>query len=133
MISVSLMFLISAAVMITAATTLHTQGLPMNNVVEMIPLLEPIAGKAALLFFVIGIVAVGLSSHLPNLLVIPWLIIDYREAKTTTKTVLYRIILCVLTIISVLGVAIGFKPVFIMLLSHACLAVVLPITIASIL
>ena len=41
----------------------------MNNITEMIPLMEPIAGKAALGVFVIGILAAGLSSHLPNLLV----------------------------------------------------------------
>ena len=131
-ISASLMFLISAAVMITAATTLHVKGLNMNNVVEMIPLLEPIAGTAALSVFVIGIVAAGLSSHLPNLLVIPWLIIDYREVKRDTRTKTNRVILFVLSIIGVAGVALGLKPVFIMLLSQACLAVVLPITIGSI-
>ena len=77
-VSASMMFIISAAVMVAAATTLHAQGIKMNNIVEMIPLLEPIAGKAAMSVFVIGIVAAGLSSHLPNLLVIHWLLIDYK-------------------------------------------------------
>lgn len=131
-VSASMMFLISAAVMITAATTLYMKGLKLNNVVEMIALLEPIAGKAALAVFVIGIIAAGLSSHLPNMLVIPWLIIDYRDAERDTQSTSNRIILFVLTILSVGGVVWGFKPVFIMMLSQACLAVVLPITIASI-
>ena len=132
MISASMMFLISAAIMITAATTLHVKGLKMNNVTEMISLMEPIAGKAALAVFVIGILAAGLSSHLPNMLVIPWLIIDYREDRRNTKTTTYRIILLVLSVISVLGTAFGFKPVFVLMLSQACIAIVLPITIASI-
>ncbi len=132
MVSVSMMFLISAAVMVTAATTLHAQGLKMNNVAEMVPLLEPIAGKAALSVFVIGILAAGVSSHLPNMLVIPWLIIDYRNDKRDTKTKPHRLILGVLTAISVLGTALGFKPVFVLMLSQACIAIVLPITIASI-
>jgi len=132
MISASMMFLISAAIMVTAATTLHVKGLKMNNVTEMISLMEPIAGKAALAVFVIGILAAGLSSHLPNMLVIPWLIIDYRNDKRDTKTTTYRIILFVLTVISVLGTALGFKPVFVLMLSQACIAIVLPITIASI-
>jgi Mn2+/Fe2+ NRAMP family transporter len=130
--SASMMFLISAAVMVTAATTLHVRGLKLNNVAEMIPLMEPIAGKAALGVFVIGIVAAGLSSHLPNLLVIPWLMIDYRNEKRDTQTKKYRIILLILTVISVLGVAFGFKPVFVLMLSQACITIVLPITIASI-
>lgn len=129
-VSASMMFLISAAVMITAATTLYVKGIKMNSVVEMIPLLEPIAGKAAMGIFVIGIAAAGLSSHLPNLLVIPWLIIDYKEEKRDTNTTVYRIILGILTALSIIGVNLGFKPVFIMILSQACIAIVLPITIA---
>jgi Mn2+/Fe2+ NRAMP family transporter len=126
------MFIISAAVMITAASTLHVQGLTMNNVAEMVPLLEPIAGKAALGVFVIGIVAAGLSSHLPNLLVIPWLLIDYKNEERNTQTKKYRIILFILSVISVFGVAFGFKPVFVLMLSQACIAIILPITIACI-
>ena len=132
LISASMMFLISAAIMITAATTLHVKGLKMNNVAEMVPLLEPIAGKAALSVFVVGIVAAGLSSHLPNLLVIPWLIIDYNNEDRNTKTKRNRIILGILTIVSVIGTAMGFKPVFVLMLSQACIAIVLPITIASV-
>jgi Mn2+/Fe2+ NRAMP family transporter len=131
-ISVSMMFFISASVMITAASTLHLQGLTMNNVAEMVPLLEPIAGKAALGVFVIGIVAAGLSSHLPNLLVIPWLIIDYKNEERNTQTKKYRVILLILSIISVFGVVLGFKPVFVLMLSQACIAIVLPITIGCI-
>lgn len=132
LISASMMFIISAAVMITAATTLHVRGLKLNNVAEMIPLMEPIAGKAALGVFVIGIIAAGLSSHLPNLLVIPWLIIDYNDEIRDTRKIKYRIILFILSLISVLGVALGFKPVFILMLSQACIAIVLPLTIAAV-
>ena len=32
---------------------------------------------------------------------------------------------------SIIGVTLGFKPIFIMMLSQACIAIVLPITIAS--
>jgi len=131
MISATMMFVISAAVMITAATTLHVKGLKMNNVSEMIPLMEPIAGKTALSVFTLGILAAGISSHLPNLLVIPWLIIDYREENRDTQTPRNRIILLILSLISVLGVALGFKPVFLLLLSQASIAIMLPVSIAS--
>jgi Mn2+/Fe2+ NRAMP family transporter len=131
-ISASLMFILSAAVIITAASTLFVKGLRMNSVAEMIPLLEPIAGKRALGIFVIGIFAAGLSSHLPNLLVIPWLIIDYREESRDTRKLRYRIILLLLSVISLVGVLFNFKPVFIMIISQACLAVILPVTIGAI-
>ena len=131
-ISASLMFIISAAILITASSTLYVQGLSMNNVAEMIPLMEPIAGKAALSVFVIGILAAGLSSHLPNMLVIPWLIIDYKEQERNTQTTYYRIMLFVLTFTSILGTAFEFRPVFVLMLSQACIAIVLPVTIGSV-
>jgi len=131
LVSVVLMFVISAAVLITAATTLHVQGLKMNHVAEMIPLLEPLAGKAAITVFTIGILAAGISSHLPNLLVIPWLIIDYRDEVQNTKTPRNRLILFVLCLIAVLGVALKLKPVFLLLLSQASIAIILPVSIVS--
>ncbi|TSE08302.1 Nramp family divalent metal transporter [Aquimarina algiphila] len=131
-VSASLMFIISSAILITAASTLHVKGLSLNNVAEMIPLMEPIAGKAALGVFVIGILAAGLSSHLPNTLVIPWLIIDYKEQERNTKTVSSRVIVLLLTLSSILGIGLGFRPVFILMLSQASIAIVLPITIGSV-
>ncbi len=132
LVSASMMFIIGASILITAATTLYVQGVKLNNVVEMIPLLEPIAGKATLSVFTVGILAAGLSSHLPNMLVIPWLIIDYKSEDRDTRTRRNRLVLLVLSIFSVLGVGLGIKPVFIMMLSQASLAIVLPVTIASI-
>ncbi len=131
LVSVILMFVISAAVLITAATTLHVQGLKMNHVAEMIPLLEPLAGKAGITVFTLGILAAGISSHLPNLLVIPWLIIDYRDEVQNTRTPRNRILLFVLSLIAVLGVALKFKPVFLLLLSQASIAIILPVSIVS--
>jgi Mn2+/Fe2+ NRAMP family transporter len=122
---------ISSAVIITAASTLYVKGIRMNHIVDMIPILEPLAGKSALGVFVIGILAAGLSSHLPNLLVIPWLIMDYRDEPRNTKTPKYRLILFLLTLISMTGIFLGFKPIFIMIISQACIAVVLPVTIAA--
>ena len=132
LISVFFMFVISTAIMITAASTLHVQGIKMNNIVEMIPLLEPLAGRAALAIFVLGIFAAGLSSHLPNLLVIPWLIIDYTKSDRNVQNKKYRILLLLLSIISILGVAFGFKSIFVLMLSQACIAIVLPLSIAAI-
>lgn len=131
-ISALLMLLISAAIMITAATTLHHQGIKLNHISEMVGIMVPLAGEGAMNLLVIGIVAAGLSSHLPNLLVIPWLIIDFKdEPRNITKTK-YRIILSLLSLLSVAGVCLGFKPVFILLLSQAFLSIVLPLMVAAI-
>lgn len=131
LISVALMFVISAAVLITAATTLHVQGLKMNHVAEMIPLMEPLAGKAAITLFTLGILAAGISSHLPNLLVIPWLIIDYRGEVQNTQTTRNRILLFLLSLVAVTGVALKLRPVFLLLLSQASIAIILPVSVVS--
>jgi Mn2+/Fe2+ NRAMP family transporter len=130
LISTSIMFLISMAVLVTSANTLHIQGLKMNSVVEMIVMLQPIAGDAAIFIFVLGVLAAGFSSHLPNLLVIPWLLQDYEEKKLELQNKRTRIIIFILVTISTIGVVTGIKSVFIMMLSQACLTIVLPITLA---
>lgn len=130
--SATLMFIVSAAILITAAATLHKQGIPLNNIVEMIPMLETVFGSFALGIFVIGVLSAGLSSHLPNLLVIPWLIDDYQSVTRNTKSVRNRVILVFLTMFSFLGVSIGLKPIFLMLLSQAAISIILPLVLAVI-
>ncbi len=130
-VSATLMFIVSAAVMITAAATLHQQGIPLNRIAEMIPMLEPVFGSLALSVFVVGIVAAGLSSHIPNLLVIPWIIDDYRGKPRNTRTQRNRIILVLLSLFSFAGASLGFKPVFLMLLSQASISVVLPLILCA--
>jgi len=130
-VSATLMFVLSAAVLIAAAGTLHETGFKFNHIAELIPVLEPVYGKAALSIFVIGILAAGISSHLPNLLVIPWLVLDYQGAPRQTNTLRYRMMLLSLSLLAVAGVLTGTRPVFLMLLSQASIAAVLPLTLAG--
>jgi len=130
-VSATLMFIVSAAVMITAATTLHKQGLHLNRISEMIPMLEPLFGDFALNIFVIGVIAAGISSHLPNLLVIPWIISDYQGVDRNVKTKRNRLLLLALSLASLFGVIVGVKPIFLMLMSQACIAMVLPIVLGG--
>lgn len=131
-ISASMMFILSGAIIITAATTLHERGMKMNEVSEMVLLLEPIAGDATVGILVVGIVAAGLSSHFPNLLIIPWLLIDYFDSDRDVQTPFYRGLLFVLSLVSLVGVLLGLKPVFILLISQAFIAVVLPVTLGAV-
>jgi len=131
-VSASLMFVISSAVMITAATTLYEKGIRLNHIAEMIPMLEPIFGSFAISIFIIGIIAAGFSSHLPNLLVIPWILDDYRELNRNTSSFTNRTILLILSAFSFIGVSFNIKPVYLMLLSQACISVVLPLVLIAI-
>lgn len=126
--SATMMFILSAAVIITASTTLHAQGLKMNHIKEMIPMLQPLFGPLALFIFVIGIMAAGISSHLPNMMVIPWFSDDMNGRPRNTRTLNKRILLGGLTIISMLG-AITARPVFLLLLSQSSISIVMPLAL----
>jgi Mn2+/Fe2+ NRAMP family transporter len=127
-VSASMMFVLSAAVMITATSTLHEQGLKMNHIKEMIPMLQPIFGPAALFVFTVGILAAGISSHLPNMMVIPWLTDDMNGRVRVINTPLKRMVLGGLTGVSMLGVFMS-RPVFLLLLSQAGISVVMPMAL----
>lgn len=127
-VSASMMFLLSAAVLITAAATLHEQNLRMNHIKEMIPMLKPLFGPAALFIFALGIMAAGISSHLPNMMVIPWLSDDISGKPRNIKTTWKRTVLGVLTVISIMGVFTA-RPVFLLLLSQAGISIVMPMAL----
>ncbi len=128
MVSAVMMFVLSAAVMLTAAATLHVNGQKMNHIKEMIPMLRPLFGPLALFVFAIGIMAAGISSHLPNMMVIPWLSDDMQGKTRNTRTLPKILVLGGLTVISMLGVMID-RPVFLLLLSQAGISVVMPLAL----
>ena len=87
LVSASCMFILSAAVMITATATLHEAGMKMNHIKEMIPMLQPLFGPAALFVFTLGILAAGLSSHLPNMMVAGQSLLKKRTDRNQCKVV----------------------------------------------
>ena len=128
LVSASCMFILSAAVMITATATLHEAGMKMNHIKEMIPMLQPLFGPAALFVFTLGILAAGLSSHLPNMMVIPWLSDDLSGRPRNIRTLNKRLILAGLSIVSILGVFMA-RPVFLLVLSQAGISLVMPMAL----
>lgn len=124
------MFLISAAVMIVASETLFAEGIRVNTVPELLPILVPIAGGFTVIVMIIGISAAGLSSLLPNILAVPWLVKDYRGDQNPLRKPRNWIIFA-FVLYCTLGTVFGIRPIFLMLLSQASLAVLLPLTIIS--
>ena len=129
LVSATMMFILSASVLITAAATLHAQGHKMNSISEIIPMLRPMFGDSAMFLFVAGILAAGLSSHLPNMMVIPWLTRDMQGQPRTTRTPRLAYVFGLLTLVSILGAVLETKPVFLMLLSQAGISVVMPLAL----
>ena len=131
-VSVSLMFIISAAIMAAAAGTLFAEGLGLSRASQMIALLEPLAGKLAVSIFAIGIIAAGVSSQFPNVLMLPWLICDYTETKRDMTLPKYRLMVFVISLLGLVVPLFGGRPVLVMIVSQAFNAVILPVTVVCI-
>lgn len=131
-VSVSLMFLISASIMAAAAGTLYAEGLGLSKASQMIELLEPLAGPLATALFAVGIVAAGVSSQFPNVLMLPWLICDYTGAERNMTLPKFRIMVFLISLLGLVVPFFGARPVLVMIVSQAFNAVILPITVACI-
>lgn len=132
LVSVSLMFIISAAIMASAAGTLYVEGVPLSNASQMITLLEPLAGGFAVSIFALGLVAAGVSSQFPNVLMLPWLLCDYSGSERNMTLGKYRLIVLFISLLGLVVPIFEARPVFVMIISQAFNAVILPITVGCI-
>jgi len=132
-VAVVMMFVISGSIMAAAAGTLYAEGLGLEKATQMIDLLEPLAGSFATTIFVIGIVAAGVSSQFPNVLMLPWLLCDFNESERDMTLPRYRIIVGIISLLGLVVPMLGARPVFVMIVSQAFNAVILPVTVACIL
>lgn len=132
-ISVLLMFIISMSIMAAAAGTLYASNLGLTKASQMIELLEPLAGSMATAIFVGGIVAAGVSSQFPNVLMLPWLLCDYNQSETEMTLPKYRIMVFFISLLGLVVPIFNAPPVFVMIVSQAFNAVILPVTVLCIL
>ncbi|MCF8715580.1 Nramp family divalent metal transporter [Joostella atrarenae] len=130
--SATLMFLISGSIMAAAAGTLYKEGIQLSEASQMIELLEPLAGGLASSIFAIGIIAAGVSSQFPNILMLPWLICDYNESERDMSLPKYRIIVFLISLLGLVVPIFNGRPVFVMILSQALNAIILPLTVLGI-
>ena len=132
-VAVGMMFVISGSIMAAAAGTLYVEGLGLENVSQMIGLLEPLAGSFATTIFVVGIVAAGVSSQFPNVLMLPWLLCDFNQSERDMTLPRYRIIVLGISLLGLVVPIFEARPIFVMIVSQAFNAVILPVTVACIL
>ena len=132
-VAVVMMFIISASIMAAAAGTLYAEGLGLARASQMIGLLEPLGGSFATSIFVLGIVAAGVSSQLPNVLMLPWLLCDFNQSERDMTLPRYRIMVFAISLLGLVVPVLGARPVSVMIVSQAFNAVILPATVACIL
>lgn len=132
-VSVVLMFVISASIMAAAAGTLYVEGIGLSNASQMIGLLEPLAGSLATSVFAIGIISAGVSSQFPNILMLPWLLCDYNNSERKMTLPKYRIMVLLISLLGLVVPIFNARPIFVMIISQAFNSVILPATVAGIL
>jgi manganese transport protein len=130
--SVILMFVISAAIMAAAAGTLHVEGVRLSKASQMVSLLEPLAGPMAASIFAFGLIAAGVSSQIPNVLMLPWLICDFTGAERNMTLGRYRLLVLLISLLGLVVPIFDARPVAVMIISQAFNAVILPVTVACI-
>ncbi|SER18699.1 Nramp family divalent metal transporter [Neolewinella agarilytica] len=131
-VAVSLMFIISMSIMAAAAGTLYLEGISLTRASQMIELLEPLAGPLATGIFACGIIAAGVSSQIPNVLMLPWLLCDYNQSEREMTLPKYRIMVFLISLLGLVVPIFDARPVFVMIVSQAFNAVILPATVLCI-
>jgi len=133
LVSAVVMLVLSGTIMACAAGTLYRSGTPVEEAVDMVKTLEPIAGRMAISIFAIGIIGAGISSILPQAPILPWLISDFQGRKMNMKGTMYRV-LAGLGLLAGLAVPVlGGRPVWIMIGVTAFQATMMPIISMAIL
>jgi Mn2+/Fe2+ NRAMP family transporter len=127
MSSMVMTFFISLAIMISATGTLFFHNTQVDDATDMMHALGPWAGDFALTLFTLGIVAAGLSSIFPNLLLFPWLISDYSHTERDMKKPLYKLIVVLVALTGLIIPVLGGKPVWILIASQAISPFVMPL------
>ena len=132
-VSATLMFVISGAIMAVATGALFAQGKGIEKILDMAATLEPVAGRFAVAFFMVGTLAAGLSSVFPIMMVAPLLVGDWKEGRMETKTPLFRIVCLVAALWGLVVPALGSNPVTVTIAAQISNVFVLPLTVAAIL
>ena len=128
------MFIISGAVMAAAAGAIHkTGGEPIKLVLDMVQSLEPVAGRFAVVIFMFGAVSAGLSSIFPILMVLPFLLADFRSGQLDTRSRQFRILAGLAAIVGLTVLILGINPVEAQIITQVFNVFILPIVIGAIL
>lgn len=124
-ISICIGGLITAAVLITAASTML--GMEVTSVADLSVQLEPLFGTWAKVFIAIGIFAAGFSSAIASPLGAAVAISSVLKWEGGMKNKKFKMIFSGVIIIGIITSAIGFSPLDVLLVAQALNGILLPI------
>lgn len=126
-LSMVLTFAISLAIMVCAAGTLYVRDIGVENAIDMMKALEPFAGDFAMSLFAVGVIAAGLSSIFPNLLLFPWLLADYGRVPRNVDRPLFKAVVVLVALSGIVIPVFGGQPIWILIASQALSPFVMPL------
>jgi Mn2+/Fe2+ NRAMP family transporter len=132
MVCAFFLFVISVSVMACAAGTLFIDKTPVNSVIDMVKLLEPLAGRFAISIFICGLIGAAMSSLIPITMLAPVLIGDYRGELIDLKSKNFRILAGVGLLCGFIVPLIGARPVYAMIVSQCFQIFPLPLVTVAI-
>ena len=133
MVSAVAMFIVSGSVMAVAAGALFAQGRGLEKILDIAATLEPVAGRFAVSFFMVGVLAAGLSSVFPIMMVAPLLVGDWKDGRMETDTNLFRVICLVAALWGLVVPMLGSNPVTVTVAVQVSNVFVLPLAVGAIL
>ncbi|MDH5604009.1 MAG: Nramp family divalent metal transporter [Cyclobacteriaceae bacterium] len=127
-----LMFLISACIMVVATGVLFGSGKVVNRVLDMVYVLEPLAGKFAVALFMFGAMSAGLSSAIPIIMVLPLLVGDYKQGVMDVRSKSFRILTGVACVVGLMVPVLGTNPIMAQVATQIASVFILPVVIGGI-
>ena len=131
--SALMMFVISGSIVFVATGVLWAHGKGIDRILDMTATLEPIAGKSAVVIFLFCVLAAGLSSIFPILMVAPILLSAYRSGRMETNTTAFRWICLGACAWGLVVPALGGNPVAVTVAAQISNVFVLPLVILAVL
>ncbi|PKI20136.1 manganese transporter [Staphylococcus succinus] len=124
-ISITIGGIISAAILIAAATLMH--GKEITSVIQLAGPLKPVLGDAAPVTISIGLFAAGLSSAIASPTGAAATISSLLGWKGGMESKKYKYVFTIIIIIGIITSALGFEPLQVLLVAQALNGIILPV------
>jgi Mn2+/Fe2+ NRAMP family transporter len=127
LLTISVGGLISAAVLVTAASVFHRQGIPMNQIGQMAGQLKPLLGPVASSFFGLGLMAAGTSSALTAPLAAAVAVGGVSGWEPNLRSGRYRAVILIVILVGTVSGLMGFRPLAAIILAQVTNGILLPV------
>ena len=123
------LFIIGTAILVIAMATLNKEGKAIVKIMDMVGVLEPIAGKFAAVIFLVGTLSAGLTAIFPILMITPMMVQDLQTGKFQMGTTQFKRLTILAAFIGLIGPFLGRNPIEFQVFSQVFLVLILPLSI----